>query len=72
MFFCPVDDRTHTLRGTGVLVQEFFYPGEIDCLLDLPVLEIVVADVAQLAVIGADNVRNVRYGGSRTVWGSGF
>ena len=51
-----VDDRTHALGGAGVLVQEFFYAGEIDGFLNLPVLEIVIADVAQLAVIGADEI----------------
>src|SRR5262245_13058346 len=56
VLFGSVDDGPHTLRCTCVLVQEFFDPGEIECLLNVSVLEIIVADVAKLPVIGANKI----------------
>ena len=56
VLFGSVHDRSHALRHTSVLIQELFYASEIDRLLSFSVLEIVVTNVANLFVVGADKV----------------
>ena len=56
VFFSSVDDRPHTLRDAGVLIEKLLYAAEVYGPLSFSILEIVVAEVANLFVIGTDEI----------------
>lgn len=56
MLDAAVDHRSHAFGGAGVLVQELRDAAEVDVFLHGPVLQIVVALVAQLFIVSVDEV----------------
>jgi hypothetical protein len=62
VFFGTIDDRPHALGGTGVVDQEVFsHSGKGLSLLFLTILEIVVVDIANFDIVGADGACEMRF-----------
>src|SRR5262245_64424954 len=54
MFFAAVEDWPHALGGAGVMVEKVFDSREVNGLLHLPILQIIVARIANAEIIQAD------------------
>ena len=54
VLFAAVEDRSHALGGAGVVVEKILDARVVHRLLHLPILEIVIAGIADARVIRAD------------------
>ena len=54
MFLATIEDRTHTLRGAGIMVEKVFDPREVDRFLHLSILQVIIARITNTEIIRAD------------------
>src|SRR5215813_12281607 len=54
VFFAAVEDCAHAFCGAGVVIEKVFYASEVNRPLHVSVLQVVVACVANAAVVRAD------------------
>ena len=54
MFLATIEDRTHALRGAGIMVEKVFDPREVDRFLHLSILQVIIARITNTEIIRAD------------------